>query len=103
MGEMINRVAKAVLAEYYAIATEAMAGGSVGISHTDITSRRIARAAIKAMSEPTEAMLKAAFVAMNETSSGAWKRMKSEGVTPRRLFDVKMAPRYRAMMAEALK
>lgn len=51
--------------------------------------------------EPTEAMLKAAFVAMNETPSGTWKRMKEEGVTPRRLFDVKMAPRYRAMLAAA--
>lgn len=49
--------------------------------------------------EPTDAMLKAAFVAMNETPSGTWKRMKEEGVTPRRLFDVKMVPRYRAMIA----
>jgi hypothetical protein len=51
--------------------------------------------------EPTEAMLKAAFVAMNETPSGTWKRMKAEGQTPRRMFDVKMAPRYRAMIAAA--
>jgi hypothetical protein len=51
--------------------------------------------------EPTDAMLKAAFVAMNETPSGTWKRMKEEGVTPRRMFDVKMAPRYRAMIAAA--
>jgi len=51
--------------------------------------------------EPTEAMLKAAFGAMNETPSGTWKRMKAEGQTPRRLFDVKMAPRYRAMIAAA--
>lgn len=51
--------------------------------------------------EPTEAMLKAAFVAMNDTPSGTWKRMKAEGVTPRRMSDVKMAPRYRAMIDAA--
>lgn len=51
--------------------------------------------------EPTEAMLKAAFVAMNDTPSGTWKRVKAEGQTPRRLSDVKMAPRYRAMIAAA--
>lgn len=59
-------------------------------------------AAIEAMREPTEAMLKAAFVAMNATPSGTWKAMKAEGVTPRRLFDVKMAPRFRAMIDAAL-
>lgn len=40
-------------------------------------------------------------IAMNDTPSGTWKRVKAEGQTPRRLSDVKMAPRYRAMIAAA--
>jgi hypothetical protein len=52
--------------------------------------------------EPTEQMLRAGFAAMNETPSSQWKRMKAEGVTPRRMFDVKMAPRWRAMIDAAL-
>jgi hypothetical protein len=49
--------------------------------------------------EPTEAMLKAAFVAMNRTPGGEWKRMKAEGKSPREIFDAKMRPRYAAMIA----
>jgi len=54
---MLKRVTAAVLAEYYAVATEAMAAtGGVGFSHSDATSERIARAAIAAMREPTKEM-----------------------------------------------
>lgn len=63
---------------------------------------QIAKAVLLALQEPTEGMLHAAFVAMNETPSGTWKRMKAEGQTPRRLFDVKMAPRWRAMIGYVL-
>lgn len=98
MSGMVSRLREAVLAEYLAVATEAMSGGAVGFSHDLETSERIARAAILALREPTEAMLRAAFVAMNETPGGTWKQMKAEGVTPRRLFDIKMAPRFRAMI-----
>ncbi len=65
--------------------------------------RDMARAAIEAMREPTETMLHDAFVAMNETPSGTWKAMKAAGTSPRCMFDVKMAPRYRAMITAALK
>ncbi len=51
--------------------------------------------------EPTEEMLRAAFAAMNATPRGTWKAMKAAGESPRRMFDVKMAPRYRAMLASA--
>lgn len=61
-----------------------------------------ARAALLSLMEPSEAMLHRAFVVMNETPSGTWKRMKAEGQTPRRLFDVKMAPRWRAMIRHVL-
>lgn len=61
-----------------------------------------AQAAVEAMREPTEAMLRGGFVAMNETPGGTWKAMKAEGATPRRLFDVKMAPRWRAMIDAAM-
>lgn len=51
--------------------------------------------------EPTEAMLKAAFAAMNATLSGEWKRLKAENKTPREIFDAKMRPRWSAMLAAA--
>jgi hypothetical protein len=49
--------------------------------------------------EPDEASLHAAFVAMNATPSGTWKRMKAEKRTPKEIFVAKMIPRYRAMIA----
>lgn len=61
-----------------------------------------ARAALTAIREPSEGTLRAAFVAMNETPGGTWKRMKAENATPRRLFDVKMVPRWQAMIDHIL-
>ena len=51
--------------------------------------------------EPTGAMLKAAFAAMNATPSGTWKRMKAEARHPIQIFNAKMRPRWSAMLAAA--
>lgn len=51
--------------------------------------------------EPTGAMLKAAFSAMNATPSGTWKRMKAEARHPIQIFNAKMRPRWSAMLAAA--
>lgn len=64
--------------------------------------RRYARAAIEAMREPSSSMLKAAFVAMNETPGGEWRRMKAENLSPREIFDAKMVPRWQAAIDAAL-
>jgi hypothetical protein len=105
---MVERVARALVrkrveleieADGFAVPTNPEFYADLVVDEAD---RAEARAAIEAMREPTEEMLKAAFVAMNETPSGTWKAMKAEGVTPRRLFDVKQAPRWRAMIDAAL-
>ncbi len=51
--------------------------------------------------EPTGAMLKAAFAAMNATPSGTWKRMKAEARHPIQIFNAKMRPRWSAMLSAA--
>ena len=51
--------------------------------------------------EPTDKMLKAAFVAMNQTPAAEWKAMKAANLSPRAISDAKMAPRYRAMISAA--
>ena len=51
--------------------------------------------------KPTDKMLKAAFVAMNQTPAGEWKAMKAANLSPRAISDAKMAPRYRAMISAA--
>lgn len=107
MNEMIERVARALHQEIAGSDPDELIHHPAQKSWEAPTRRRweqweeAARTVIEAMGEPTEAMLRAAFVAMNETPGGQWKQMKAEGVTPRRLFDVKMAPRYRAMIAAA--
>lgn len=91
MSNMLEKVAEAIAAE--------MAKNAEGYT----TPEEIARAALLALREPDEGMLHAGFVAMNETPGGQWKRMKAEGVTPRRMFDVKMVPRWQAMIDQALR
>ncbi len=100
--DMVERVARAICCPH-GCDGDTGSGKPCDIAREDRMSMQQARAAIEAMREPTEAMLHAGFVAMNQTPSGRWKAMKAEGVTPRRLFDVKMAPRYRAMLYAALK
>lgn len=85
--------------ELEAMAQAILAKVPAGYGMTKSEAVEYARAALSATREPTESMLDAAFVAMNKTPSGTWKRMKAEGQTPRRIFDVKMAPRWRAMIA----
>ena len=51
--------------------------------------------------EATDKMLRAVFVAMNQTPAGEWKAMKAANLSPRAISDAKMAPRYRAMIASA--
>lgn len=61
------------------------------------------RAALEALRDPDGATFHAAFVAMNETPSGTWKRLKAENLTPKELFVAKMVPRWRAMIDHILK
>lgn len=58
----------------------------------------VARAVLMAVREPDDRMLKAAFVEMNRTPGGTWKRMKAENATPREMFDAKERPRFTAMI-----
>ena len=53
--------------------------------------------------DPSPAMLKAAWSAMNATPSGEWKRLKASGASSRELFDAKMIPRWQAMVDHIVK
>lgn len=106
MSEMVERVANAMNArrgEMLAMVEDPERFRHSLASGNGDAWKWLARAAVEAMREPSEAMLRGAFVAMNETPGGTWKTMKAEGATPRRLFDVKMAPRWRAMIDAALR
>lgn len=65
-------------------------------------SERKARSAVIAVLESVRDMppvaMKAAWVAMNETPSGTWKRMKAEKLAPKELFAAKMGPRWSAAL-----
>lgn len=62
------------------------------------SAREIARAALLAIREPSEGMLRAAFVEMNRTPGRRWKQMKSEAKPEREIFDAKERPRFTAMI-----
>ena len=97
--DIVERVARAVARETYG-------GGVPGVSldHEEWSlCMTIARSTLLALREPTEGMVEAAFVAMNETPSGTWKRMKAEKLSPRELFAAKMRPRWTAMIDFALR
>lgn len=58
----------------------------------------LARAALEAVREADDLMLKAAFAEMNRTSGRTWKQMKAGNATPREMFDAKERPRFTAMI-----
>lgn len=93
MSEMIERVTQAIKAEYLAIATDAMRGGSVGFSRTDEDCARLARAAVRAMQSPTGRMALAGVAAVNEVGQ----------IDLGTIDEPDAGACYRAMIEEALK
>ena len=102
MSDMIERVARAIDPNAWAaIDRGALRAESVPAAREMlfVTARR----AIEAFREPTADMIHAAFVEMNRTPSGEWKRMKVDGLSPKDQFVAKMRPRWIAMIDAALK
>lgn len=97
--DMLEKAARALCdwqepGRYDALANESPYSSGIKQEHF----RKMARAVLEAVREPSEEMLHAAFVAMNDTPSGTWKRMKAEKRKPEEIFRAKMLPRYRAML-----
>lgn len=82
-----------------ALAGELAAKYGIHVSHP----YDLARAALKAIREPSDRAIHSAFVAMNNTPSGTWKAMKATGgLPPAAIFKAKMIPRWQAMIDHIL-
>lgn len=111
MTAIVERVAKAVEAEWLAIATEAMRGGGIGFSRTDRDHIRIAQAAMRAMREPTSKMLAAAALSAVDAevseqdkiaAGGVLELLPPTGHPDGRTIIAEIARDYRAMIDAAL-